>query len=55
MQALFKTLFGSTRTISVGAGAVVAGYVLLHSPIPVLAGVAMPIGLLAGAGYLARH
>ncbi len=55
MQALFKTLFGGTRTILVGAAALVVGFLLLHSPVPVLAGVAVPIGLLAGAGYLARY
>ena len=55
MQALFKTLFGSVRTIAVGALSLGVAFALLHGPLPVLAGVVLPIGLLLGAGYLARH
>ncbi len=53
MRALFKTLFGSARTISAAAVAVVLAGLALHGPAPVLAGAVLPVALLAGAAYLA--
>jgi hypothetical protein len=55
MNAFFKTLFGSPRTIAVGVVAVGLAAIVLRSPVPVLAGFILPAALLAGAGYLARH
>lgn len=55
MKALFKTLLGSPRTIAVGVIAVGLAIIALHGPIPVLAGFILPVILLAGAGYLAKH
>lgn len=55
MNALFKTLFGSPRTIAVGGIAVGLAAAALHSPVHALAGFILPAALLAGAGYLARH
>ncbi len=53
MKALFKTLFGSPRTVLVGGGALLLALAVLQSPLPVLAGIALPCCLLAGALYLA--
>lgn len=55
MKALFKTLFGSSRTIAAGAVALALAVIALHSPMPALAGLVLPVALLAGAGYLTRH
>ncbi len=55
MRALFKTLFGSTRTLLAAAAALAAGFIALHSPMPALAGLIFPIALCAAAAYLARH
>jgi hypothetical protein len=55
MNALFKTLFGNPHTIAVGGIAVGLAAIALHSPAHVLAGFVLPIALLAGAAYLARH
>ena len=53
MKALFKTLFGSARTIAAAAGAVFLAGLALHGPAPALAGAVLPAALLAGAAYLA--
>jgi hypothetical protein len=55
MKALLKTLFGSFRTVAVGAAALALATIALHGPMPVLAGLIFPAVLLGGAGYLARH
>ncbi|GLR65751.1 hypothetical protein GCM10010909_04290 [Acidocella aquatica] len=55
MKALFKTLFGSARTIAVAAGAVFLAVLALHGPVPGLAGAVFPAAMLAGAAYLARY
>jgi len=55
VKALFKTLFGSWRTIGAGGVAVALGVLALHGPMPVLAGLVMPVVLLGGAAYLARY
>ena len=53
MKALYKTLFGSARTVAAAAGAVVLAGLALHGPVPALAGAVLPAALLAGAAYLA--
>jgi len=55
MKALFKTLFGSTRTVAVGALALALAILVLRSPAPFLAGIILPVCLLCGAFHLARH
>lgn len=55
MKALFKTLFGSARTIAAASAAVFLAALALHGPAPALAGAVLPVALLAGAAYLARH
>ena len=55
MMALFKTLFGSARTIAAAAAAVILADLALHGPVPALAGAVLPVAMLAGAAYLARH
>ncbi|MDE8350176.1 MAG: hypothetical protein POG74_11985 [Acidocella sp.] len=55
MQGFIKTLFGDTSTLAVTAGAIFAAVLVLHSPVPALAGAVLPLGLLAGAAYLARR
>ncbi|NNM57521.1 hypothetical protein [Acidocella sp.] len=55
MRALFKTLFGSARTIGAAAAAAGLAVLALHGPAPALAGAVLPVALLAGAAYLARH
>ncbi|MDR3522115.1 MAG: hypothetical protein P4L54_10955 [Acidocella sp.] len=55
MQGFIKTLFGDKNTLVVVAGAILAAVLVLHSPLPVLAGALLPLCLLAGAAYLARH
>jgi hypothetical protein len=53
MKALFKTLFGSARTIAAAAAAVALAVLALHSPVPALAGAVLPVAMLAGAAFLA--
>jgi hypothetical protein len=55
MRDLFKTLFGDARNVCTAAICVAIGAAFLHTPLAVLAGIALPITLLAGAAYLAKH
>lgn len=55
MQGFIKTLFGDKRTLAVVALSILVALVLLHSPAAPLAGLVLPLCLLAGAAYLARH
>lgn len=55
MNALFKTLFGSLRTLAVAGLSLLLALLALHSPIPALAGLVLPVALLASAYHLALH
>jgi hypothetical protein len=55
MRGFIKTLFGDTRNFCTAAVCVGIGVALLHTPLAVLAGLALPVTLLAGAAYLAKH
>ncbi|WP_298161646.1 hypothetical protein [Acidocella sp.] len=55
MQGFIKTLFGDKNTLMVAGGSILLAVGLLHTPAHELAGVALPLCLLAGAGYLARR
>jgi hypothetical protein len=55
MQGFIKTLFGDARNVAVAALCIAIAALLLHTPIAILAGIALPIALLAGAAYLAKH
>ena len=55
MQGFIKTLFGDKRTLAVAAVSILSVLVVLHSPAAILAGLVLPICLLAGTAYLARH
>ncbi|OBS09353.1 hypothetical protein [Acidihalobacter prosperus] len=55
MKALFKTLFGDWRTLTVVGASLAVAWPLLHSPWAALAGYALPLCLLAGSAWLARH
>jgi len=55
MRGFVKTLFGDARNVCTACICVALGAALLHTPAAVLAGVALPVALLAGAAYLAKH
>ena len=55
MQGFIKTLFGDKRTLAVTALSILVAVVVLHSPAFLAAGMVLPLCLLAGAAYLARH
>lgn len=55
MKALFKTLFGDWRTISVVGLSLIVIWPLLQSNWASEAGFVLPLCLLAGAAWLARH
>lgn len=55
MKSLIKTLIGDGRTVGCVAVALVIALLLLGTPARPAAGIAMPLVLLAGAAYLARH
>ncbi len=55
MQGFIKTLFGDKRNFCTAALCVALGAAMLHTPLAMLAGFALPAALLAGAAYLAKH
>lgn len=55
MQGFFKTLFGDKRTLAVAGLSILAVFAVLHSPAAPLAGLVLPLCLMAGAAYLAKH
>lgn len=55
MQGFIKTLFGDTNTLAATAASILIAFAVLHSPATILAGLILPLCLLAGAAYLARH
>jgi hypothetical protein len=55
MHGFVKTLFGDARNVAVAVLCVAVAAMLLHTTIAIFAGIALPIGLLAGAAYLAKH
>ena len=55
MQGFIKTLFGDARTLMVAGLCILVGFVVLHTPAAALAGLVLPLCLLGGAAYLARH
>ncbi|MDE2238801.1 MAG: hypothetical protein KGJ73_02585 [Rhodospirillales bacterium] len=55
MNGFIKTLFGDKRTLAVTALSILVTLAVLHSPVLLAAGLVLPLCLLAGAAYLARH
>jgi hypothetical protein len=55
MRGFIKTLFGDARNFCTAAICVSIGAALLHTPLAAIAGFALPVILLAGAAYLAKH
>ncbi len=55
MRGFVKTLFGGRRSFLTSCACILLGVVILHTPFARLAGVVLPVALLAGAGYLAKH
>jgi hypothetical protein len=55
MRGFIKTLFGDARNFCTAAICVGGAALVLHTPAAVAAGVVLPVGLLIGAAYLARH
>jgi hypothetical protein len=55
MQGFIKTLFGDKRTLTVSALSILVALAVLHSPAAAAAGLVLPICLMAGAAYLAKH
>ncbi|GAN79645.1 hypothetical protein [Acidocella aminolytica] len=55
MQGFFKTLFGDKRTLAVAGLSILVTLGVLHSPAASMAGLALPLCLVAGAAYLAKH
>jgi hypothetical protein len=55
MRGFIKTLFGDARTLCVAAICILLAVLILHSPYAIIAGIALPVTLLIGAAYLAKH
>jgi hypothetical protein len=55
MRGFIKTLIGDKRNFFVAAICILAAVILLHTPAAPLAGFALPVLLLCGVGYLAKH
>jgi hypothetical protein len=55
MQGFIKTMFGDKRTVMVAVASIIIAFAALHSPATAFAGAILPLCLLAGAAYLARH
>jgi hypothetical protein len=55
MKSLIKTLIGDARTVACVTVALVIAVVLLGTVARPAAGIVLPLVLLAGAAYLARH
>ncbi|WP_298284495.1 hypothetical protein [Acidocella sp.] len=55
MNGFIKTLFGDKNTLLVAGLSILIAAGLLRTPAHELAGLALPLCLLAGAGYLARR
>jgi hypothetical protein len=55
MQGFIKTLFGDARNVAVAAICISIAALLLITPAAIVTGLVLPIALLAGAAYLAKH
>jgi hypothetical protein len=55
MRGFIKTLFGDARNVCIASICVGAGAIILYTPAAMLAGFVLPVALLAGAAYLAKH
>jgi hypothetical protein len=55
MRGFLKTLFGDARNVCVAAICVGVAALLLRTPLAAAAGLVLPVALLGGAAYLARH
>ena len=55
MKALIKTLIGDWRTVLVVAISLGASVAVLKGPVPEASGYLLPVLLLGGASWLARH
>jgi membrane protease YdiL (CAAX protease family) len=55
MRGFIKTLFGDARNFCVAAICVALAAGILHTPLEAMAGLVLPLALLAAAAYLAKH
>ena len=55
IRSFLKTLFGDLRVVLTAGTALLVAGALLDTPFREVTGLALPVLLLAGAGYLARH
>jgi hypothetical protein len=55
MRGFIKTLVGDGRNLMAAGLCIGFAILLLHSPLAMLAGIALPVALLAGAAYVAKH
>jgi hypothetical protein len=55
MQTFIKTLVGDGRNFLVAGVCIGFAVLLLHSPLTMFAGIGLPVALLAGAAYVAKH
>jgi hypothetical protein len=55
MRGFLKTLFGNRANVLTAGSCILLAVIILHTPAAPLAGLALPVLLLCGAGYLARH
>jgi hypothetical protein len=55
MRALIKTLIGDKRNFFTAAICILIAVIVLHTRAAPLTGLALPLMLLCGAAYLAKH
>jgi len=55
MRGLIKTLIGDKRNFFAAAICILLAVILLHTPAAPLTGIAFPLMLLCGAGYLSKY
>jgi hypothetical protein len=55
MRGFVKTLFGDRRSFLTSFACILLAVVVLQTPFERIAGVVLPVALLAGLGYLAKH
>ncbi len=55
MRGFIKTLFGDKRNFLTACLCIAPAVILLHTPAAPFAGLVLPVLLLCGAAYLAKH
>jgi hypothetical protein len=55
MRGLLKTLFGDRRNMLTAAACILTAVIILHTPAAPFSGLLLPVLLLCGTAYLAKH